>query len=249
MKLELIVPATQENLRKRTKAICPPLGLAMVAALTPPEVEVSLTDENVTAIDCTIRFARKMRLESAQFAWLVSYPGTALCESLDKAGRIVTKDWSQYESNPVFEPKLMSREMLKKGHDWTWREFYSLDLAENRVGTPEFGAILGNESLFSSRLVEKIPIWRICLTSTFGRLICSPLLPFTRNSLKAVNKTRVPIERKAILCSARRPGPRHNRLHSRPPQFWRLCCRQWKITTSAAGKTRSSLAPLTAWVG
>ncbi len=51
MKLELIAPATQENLRKRRKAICPPLSLATVAALTPPEVEVSLTDENVTAID------------------------------------------------------------------------------------------------------------------------------------------------------------------------------------------------------
>ena len=51
MKLELIAPATQESNRKRKKALCPPLGLAMVAALTPPEVEVSLTDENVTAID------------------------------------------------------------------------------------------------------------------------------------------------------------------------------------------------------
>ncbi len=51
MKLDLIVPATQENLRKRKKALCPPLGLAMVAALTPPEVEVSLTDENITVID------------------------------------------------------------------------------------------------------------------------------------------------------------------------------------------------------
>ncbi len=51
MKLELIVPATQENIGKRKKAPCPPLGLVMVAALTPPEVEVSLTDENVTAID------------------------------------------------------------------------------------------------------------------------------------------------------------------------------------------------------
>jgi hypothetical protein len=51
VKLELIVPATQENIRKRRKAICPPLGLAMVAALTPPEVEVSLTDKNVTVID------------------------------------------------------------------------------------------------------------------------------------------------------------------------------------------------------
>ena len=51
VKLELIAPATQENLRKHRKAICPPLSLAMVAALTPPEVEVSLTDENVTVVD------------------------------------------------------------------------------------------------------------------------------------------------------------------------------------------------------
>ncbi|MBU4450277.1 MAG: cobalamin-dependent protein [Actinobacteria bacterium] len=51
MKLELIVPATQENILNQKKAPCPHLGLAMVAALTPPDVEVSLTDENVTVID------------------------------------------------------------------------------------------------------------------------------------------------------------------------------------------------------
>ena len=51
MKLELIAPATRENSQKRKKAVLPPLGIAMVAALTPPEVEVSLTDENVTFID------------------------------------------------------------------------------------------------------------------------------------------------------------------------------------------------------
>jgi hypothetical protein len=51
VKLELIVPATQENIRGRKKGLIPPLGLAMVAAVTPPEVEVFLTDENVTDID------------------------------------------------------------------------------------------------------------------------------------------------------------------------------------------------------
>jgi len=51
MKLELIVPATKENLKRRTKAVVPPLGMAMVAALTPPEVDVSLTDENITTVD------------------------------------------------------------------------------------------------------------------------------------------------------------------------------------------------------
>ena len=51
MKLQLIVPATHENQGKPRKAILPPLGMALIAALTPPEVEVSLTDENVAPIN------------------------------------------------------------------------------------------------------------------------------------------------------------------------------------------------------
>ena len=51
MKLELIAPNTQKNHHRQRKAILPPLGLATVAALTPPDIEVSLTDENVTGID------------------------------------------------------------------------------------------------------------------------------------------------------------------------------------------------------
>jgi radical SAM superfamily enzyme YgiQ (UPF0313 family) len=82
----------------------------------------------------TVAFARKMRLESAQFDILTPYPGTALYESMDKAGRIITKDWSQYGYNPVFEPRSMSREVLQKGRDWAWREFYSLPSIWNRVG-------------------------------------------------------------------------------------------------------------------
>jgi radical SAM superfamily enzyme YgiQ (UPF0313 family) len=51
MKLELIVPATHENQGKPRKAILPPLGMAVIAALTPPDVEVILTDENVAPIN------------------------------------------------------------------------------------------------------------------------------------------------------------------------------------------------------
>jgi len=51
MKLALIVPATHENQGKPRKAILPPLGMAVIAALTPPDVEVILTDENVAPIN------------------------------------------------------------------------------------------------------------------------------------------------------------------------------------------------------
>ncbi len=95
---------------------------------------LGLDEDDEDVFKRTVHFAQRMRLESAQFAWPVPYPGTALYESLDKEGRIVTKDWSRYESNLVFEPKLMSREMLQQRRDWVWREFYSLPSIWRRVG-------------------------------------------------------------------------------------------------------------------
>jgi radical SAM superfamily enzyme YgiQ (UPF0313 family) len=95
---------------------------------------LGLDEDDEYVFERTIRFAQKMQLESAQFAWPVPYPGTALYKSLDKAGRIITKSWSQYESIVVFEPKLMSREILQKRRDWVWREFYSLPSIWRRLG-------------------------------------------------------------------------------------------------------------------
>lgn len=87
---------------------------------------LGLDEDDEDVFEQTIHFVNKTRMDSAQFAWLVPYPGTALFESLNNAGRIITKDWSQYESNVVFDPKLMTREILQKGRDRVWREVYSL---------------------------------------------------------------------------------------------------------------------------
>ena len=95
---------------------------------------LGLDEDDEEVFKRTVHFVQRMRLESAQFAWPVPYPGTAFYESLDKTGRIVTKDWSQYEFNIVFEPKLMSREMLQQWRDWVWSEFYSLPSIWGRVG-------------------------------------------------------------------------------------------------------------------
>jgi radical SAM superfamily enzyme YgiQ (UPF0313 family) len=95
---------------------------------------LGLDEDDEEVFERTLHFAQKMRLESAQFAWPVPYPGTAFYESLDKTGRIVTKDWAQYESNVVFEPRLMSREVLHQRRDWVWRKFYSLPSIWSRVG-------------------------------------------------------------------------------------------------------------------
>ncbi len=119
-----------------------------------------------------VRFAQKMRLESAQFDFLTPYPGTTFCESMDEAGRILTRDWSQYGYNLVYEPKPMSREVLQKGHDWVWREFYSIPSIWRRIGVARRNLATlwavnlyyrvhqrrkRGESLLSSFLAEKNP--------------------------------------------------------------------------------------------
>ncbi len=89
-------------------------------------------DEDI--FERTLDFAQRMKLETAQFAWPIPYPGTALFKDMDEAGRVVTKDWLQYESNLIFEPKLMSRETLQQKRDWVWREFYNLPSIWKRLG-------------------------------------------------------------------------------------------------------------------
>ncbi|HEX73966.1 MAG TPA: B12-binding domain-containing radical SAM protein [Dehalococcoidia bacterium] len=125
---------------------------------------LGLDEDDEDVFKRTLCFAQKMRLESAQFAWPVPYPGTALCETLDKAGRIVTKDWSQYESNIVFEPKKMSRETLQKGRDWVWREFYSIPSIWKRVGV----ARRNSATLWAVNLYYRA-IWQGKLRNNVGK--------------------------------------------------------------------------------
>jgi len=51
MKLELIQPAREANTVKSRKSLTPPINLGVIAALTPPDIEVAVTDENITIVD------------------------------------------------------------------------------------------------------------------------------------------------------------------------------------------------------
>lgn len=93
-----------------------------------------LDGDDAGVFERTVRWAQKMRLESAQFDILVPYPGTAIYQSMDREGRMLTKDWAQYGYNLVFEPLSMSPKKLQEGHAWAWRKFYSLPSIWRRIG-------------------------------------------------------------------------------------------------------------------
>ncbi len=85
-------------------------------------------NEDTSIFKRTLDFAKKIKLDLAQFSVLTPYPGTALFNRLIKEKRIFNFDWAKYDAgNAVFKPLKMSAERLKEEVDKLWREFYRFD--------------------------------------------------------------------------------------------------------------------------
>uniref|UniRef100_A0A7V3RGP6 B12-binding domain-containing radical SAM protein n=1 Tax=candidate division WOR-3 bacterium TaxID=2052148 RepID=A0A7V3RGP6_UNCW3 len=85
-------------------------------------------NEDESIFEKTLEFAKKIKLDLAQFSILTPYPGTKLFNRLLKENRIFNFDWSKYDAgNAVFKPLKMTAEKLKEEVDKMWREFYRFD--------------------------------------------------------------------------------------------------------------------------
>ncbi|MBM3214083.1 B12-binding domain-containing radical SAM protein [Candidatus Poribacteria bacterium] len=74
----------------------------------------------------TLEFLDTARVDALQATILTPFPGTPLFDEMDRAGRIVDKDWGHYDfGHVVFDPVHMSPETLKTGMDWVSSQFYS----------------------------------------------------------------------------------------------------------------------------
>ena len=66
------------------------------------------------------------RLECATLQILTPYPGTPLFDRLQSEGRILHRDWDQYDTaHAVFLPRHMSPEELELGYAWCYRRLFS----------------------------------------------------------------------------------------------------------------------------
>lgn len=85
-------------------------------------------NEDTSIFQKTLEFAKKIKLDLAQFSILTPYPGTNLFNRLLKENRIFNFDWSKYDAgNAVFKPLKMTAERLKEEVDKLWRDFYRFD--------------------------------------------------------------------------------------------------------------------------
>lgn len=85
-------------------------------------------EDDVKTIRETVRFARRLKIDTVQFLVLTPLPGTETYEELWRQGRILVEDWSKYSGHHVvFNPRNMTPYQLQKeGSIRSMRRFYSL---------------------------------------------------------------------------------------------------------------------------
>jgi radical SAM superfamily enzyme YgiQ (UPF0313 family) len=91
----------------------------------------------------TVDFLETAGVQNATFNILTPFPGTRLYQRLEAEGRILTRDWSKYNSRAdvVFQPRRMSPDELLAGYEYANHRFYSLRsvcrrLTRSPVGLP-----------------------------------------------------------------------------------------------------------------
>ncbi|MBI1913147.1 MAG: B12-binding domain-containing radical SAM protein [Planctomycetes bacterium] len=74
----------------------------------------------------TAEWIEKNRLECATFHILTPYPGTPLFAQMEAEGRLLHKEWSQYDTaHVVFRPKRMTPQQLAAGYEWCYERLCS----------------------------------------------------------------------------------------------------------------------------
>lgn len=86
---------------------------------------IGIPGETVECIKKTIKFAKSIGIDLAQFTVLTPYPGTPIFDLADKNGWLVTKDWSKYTTlNPVMKIPNFTAEQVAKMLQKAYIGFY-----------------------------------------------------------------------------------------------------------------------------
>lgn len=74
----------------------------------------------------TVDWGVENAITTATYHILTPYPGTRQFARMEAEGRILTRDWSRYDTRTVvYRTRGLTAEQLKEGYDWAYREFYS----------------------------------------------------------------------------------------------------------------------------
>jgi len=84
-----------------------------------------MNDDEDDVFRRTVDWAIENGVTTATFHIQTPYPGTELHNRMAREGRMLTSDWTQYDTrHVVYQPARLKPAALKAGYDWAYREFY-----------------------------------------------------------------------------------------------------------------------------
>ncbi|MFC1853204.1 B12-binding domain-containing radical SAM protein [candidate division CSSED10-310 bacterium] len=141
----------------------------------------------------TLKFCKKMKIESVQFMILTPFPGTETYSQLEAEGRLIHHLWQYYDGmHAVFEPKWMTAAELQVGMLRAFEDFYSLTrLLLDSFNTGIFliiGGLNKISNLFHWRLSRRKFHFLIYL---FARRIVSKFKHFNREYIQFLSDLKI----------------------------------------------------------
>jgi len=104
-------------------------GIAIIGAFI-----FGFDSDNKSVFEETVSFIDRNHIELPSLAILTPLPGTRLNERMEKAGRIISRDWSKYTvGEVVFQPKLLTVEELQEGYYWSRKQLSSFSSIYKRT--------------------------------------------------------------------------------------------------------------------
>jgi radical SAM superfamily enzyme YgiQ (UPF0313 family) len=93
-----------------------------------------LDHDTPDTFDATVDFANDAGVDLPRFAVLTPFPGTPLHHRLEAEGRILSRDWEQYDGqHVVFQPRNMTVQQLREGHERAWKKVYDWSSIAKRL--------------------------------------------------------------------------------------------------------------------
>jgi radical SAM superfamily enzyme YgiQ (UPF0313 family) len=130
-------PRFEEDLAKiRAK------GIQVIALMM-----VGLDGDDTRSFQKTLDFLVENKVSFLKLFTPCPYPGTKYYDDMEKAGRILTKEWNRYDyGSPLVQPTHMTPSQMMDGFNFVYNSFYSLPNIMRRMTPPPNGNYL--EALF-----------------------------------------------------------------------------------------------------
>lgn len=140
---------------------------------------VGFDGDRLDTFTTLVQWIEANRMECATFHILTPYPGTPLFRQMEAEGRLLHRNWEEYDTaHVVFRPKHMTPEELLLGYDWLYRRLFSHKSIWRRR-PPEFSALL---TYFAGCYLYKRSnrLWRWLIKHRLVHLTWRPLVEISR---------------------------------------------------------------------